>query len=92
MSYKVETQHRRPIYRKGDLEDELAVIDCKVFKTRKEAKSYIESKLRNYRKVTRDYHKGNTPSSCVAWTGKEWQHENAGHMCSEYYRYILSKL
>ena len=44
--YKVIEEHRRPCYRKGDLEDEWVVENTKMFKLKRDAKAYIESKLR----------------------------------------------
>lgn len=43
--YKVKEWHCRPTYRKGDLEAEEVVINVTPFKTRKEAKDFIEGKL-----------------------------------------------
>ena len=89
--YKVQTLHYRSTYRRGDLEDELVVIDTEAFKLRKNAKDYIESKLRGKRNVFRNYHKGNQRSTCTHFTGKTWIHENTGEKCDEYYQYILTK-
>lgn len=43
--YIVKEKHYRPTYRKGDLEAEEVVSDVLPFKTRKAAKTFIESKL-----------------------------------------------
>ena len=57
--YTVRELHCRPTYRKGDLEAEEVVINVTTFKTRTEAKNYIENKLRGKKDSWRDYHKGN---------------------------------
>ena len=55
--YKVEEEHHRPCWRKGDLEDEWVTLNVKLFKLKKDAKAYIESKLRGksdvYRNISR---------------------------------------
>lgn len=93
MGYVVELKHYRPAYRRGDLEDELVNEHTRVFKTRKEAKDYIE---RNFPKDSKggfkDYHKGNKPSRCAYFTGKTWIHENTGEKCEEYYMFVLKKI
>ena len=43
--YTVRELHCRPTYRKGDLEAEEVVINVTTFKTRTEAKNYIENKI-----------------------------------------------
>jgi hypothetical protein len=93
MGYLVELKHYRPTYRKGDLEDELVIEHARIFKTRKEAKNYIE---RNFPKDSKggykDYHRGNKPSRCAYFTGKTWIHENTGEKCEEYYMFVLTKV
>lgn len=90
--YKVEESHRRPTYRNGDLEDEVVVIGAKIFKTRKEAKTFIERKLSGKADTWRWYHKGNQRSFCGYNTGVTWVHENTGETCYESYTYELSKV
>lgn len=96
--YQVKIYHHRKAIVKGDLEDELVMINSKVFSTRKSAKGFIErqaaSEARYASKPTirRDYHKGDEPSHVYLWTGDEWQHENSGEMCQEYYIYKLEKV
>lgn len=89
--YIVNKYHYRPTYRKGDLEDEFVVVYACPFKTRKEAKDYIEKELRGKSNVFRDYHKGNKKSYCIYFTGKTWIHENTGETCDEYFKYELFK-
>ena len=95
--YQVKIYHHRKAIVKGDLEDELVMTDSKVFSTRKSAKGFIErqvaSEARYVSKPTirRDYHKGDEPSYVYLFTGEEWQHENSGEMCHEYYTYKLEK-
>ena len=68
--YKVKEWHCRPTYRKGDLEAEEVVINVTPFKTRKEAKDFIEGKLRGKKDAWRRYHRGNEKSYCGYYTGK----------------------
>lgn len=90
--YTVKKYHYRPAYRRGDLEDETIMIDSHPFKTRKEAKDFIERELRGKRNVYRDYHKGNEKSYCEYSTDKTWVHENTGETCTERFSYILEKV
>ena len=90
--YTVKEWHCRPTYRKGDLEAEEVVINATTFKTRKEAKNYIENKLRGKKDIWRDYHKGNEKSYCGYSTGKTWIHENTGESYAERFSYTLEKV
>ena len=90
--YTVKKYHYRPAYRRGDLEDETIMIDSYPFKTRKEAKDFVERELRGKRNVSRDYHKGNRKSYCGYDTDKTWVHENTGETCTESFSYILEKV
>lgn len=90
--YTVKEWHCRPTYRKGDLEDEEVVINTTVFKTRKEAKAYIEEKLKGKTHTWKNYHKGNEKSYCGYYTGKTWVNENTGETCRESFTYELSKM
>ena len=81
----------RSIYRKGDLEDEFVVVYACPFKTRKEAKDYIEKELKGKSNVFRHYHKGNQKSYFIYFTDKTWIHENTGETCNEYFKYELFK-
>lgn len=89
--YTVKEWHCRPTYRKGDLEAENVVINVTTYKTRTEAKNYIERKLAGKRKAFRDYHKGNQRSCCGYYTGKTWIHENTGDTYEESFTYELIK-
>lgn len=91
MSYLVKTFHHKPAYIKGDLEEETVMIDAKVYNTRKEAKEFIENKLRGKKQVYRNYHKGDKQSTCGYYTGKTWINENTGEECEESFTYIMSK-
>lgn len=90
--YQVKIYHYRPCTRNGDLEDEQIMLDSKVFKTRKEAKEFIESKLRNKKDVFRNYHRGNVASWCGYLTGYKWVHENSGETCYEEYSFEMIKI
>ena len=92
MGYLVELKHYRPTYRKGDLEDELVIESTRTFKTRKDAKDFIEKQFPKNKHGYKDYHKGNQPSYCKYWTGKTWIHENTGEKCEEYYMFVLTKV
>lgn len=90
--YQVKVYHYREAWRKGDLEDEEVMIQSEVFKTRKAAKEWIESKVKYKKDVWRNYHKGDEKSYVGYTTGHKWRHENSGEMCEEQYTYVLSKL
>lgn len=90
MGYLVEHWHYRPCYRKGDLEHESVIIENKTFKTRKEAKAYIESKIRG-KNAKCDWHRGDKTSTCYYHTNKVWTHENTGEECRECITYCLKK-
>lgn len=89
--YTVKEWHCRPTYRKGDLEAENVVINVSTYKTRTEAKNYIERKLAGKQNAFRDYHKGNQKSYCGYYTGKTWIHENTGDTYEESFTFELSK-
>lgn len=89
--YNVKVWHCRPCWRKGDLEKEEVIIDSKVFKTRKDAKAFIEAALKGKPNVGGKYHKGDEKSYRGYRTGKTWIHENTGDQCEESYTYVLEK-
>lgn len=89
--YKVEVRHRTKCWRKGDLEDELKLVDTHLFKTKKAAKEYIEDQLKGKTKVFRDYYKGDERSRCCYFTGQEWVNENSGETIYEYYQFDMFK-
>lgn len=91
MSYLVKTIYHKPAYIKGDLEEATVMIDAKFFNTRKEAKEFVENKLRGKKQVYRNYHKGDKQSTCIYYTGKTWINENIGEKCEESFTYIMSK-
>lgn len=91
MSFKVEIWHTMPVYRKGDLEDDVEYT-YHTFTTRKEAKTLIENRLSRLKHVKREYYKGFTPSICYGWTGKKWTNENTGEECEEYYHFRLTQI
>lgn len=90
MPYLLEQHHYRPYYRKGDLEDETVIVQTITFKTRKEAKLYLENKLP--RKAKCEWHKGDKPSICWYYTGKTWIHENTGETCEECITWFMKKI
>ena len=89
--FTVEVRLHTKDWRNGDLEDKMELVEVKNFKTRKEAKDYIEYKLPKRGDVHRFYHKGDKPSVCYYYTGVTWQHENTGEQMEEYYQYTLRK-
>lgn len=91
--YTVTVHHHDKDWRRGDLEDKFELIESKNFKTKKEAKEYIESKLSGKPpiSVTRYLHTGDKPSHYYYFTGVTWQHENSGEQMQEYYQYTLKK-
>lgn len=91
MGYLVECWHYRPCYRRGDLEDESVIIENKTFNTRKEAKAFIESRIKG-KNAKCDWHRGDKMSTCYYHTKKTWIHENTGEDCTECYTYNLKKV
>ena len=79
-------------WERGDLSSNLELVDVKHYKTRKEAKAFVESKLSGKKDVYRSYHRGNTPSICTYFTGHKWIEENTGEERQEYYSFELSKV
>jgi len=79
-------------WERGDLSSKCELIDVKHYKTRKEAKTFIEQELSGKKNVRREYHRGNTPSNCIYFTGHTWIEENTGEERQEYYLYTLSKI
>lgn len=92
MDFVVQMKHYKPVYRNGNLEDELIIEHTRVSKTRRDAKQYIENMLINKNVAYRDYHRGNTPSTCLYFTGKTWVNEKLGVECHEYYQFVLTKV
>lgn len=90
--YQVKIYHYRECIIRGDLEDEQIMLDAKVFKTRKEAKEFIESKLKGKKDVFRNYHRGKQASWCGYLTGHKWVNENSGETCEEEYSFELEKV
>lgn len=93
--FTVTVHHHDKDWVKGDLEDKFELIDSRNFKTRTEAKTWIESQIsRMYDRggaKRMDWHKGDKPSYAYYWTGVTWQHENSGETMEEYYQYTLKK-
>lgn len=90
--YKVTKIHQRPAYVRGDLEVERVTDSVKIFKTRKDAKNFIERELLHKKYVYRDYHIGNARSYCGYSTDMTWIHENNGETYRETFTYILEKV
>ena len=91
--YQVTIHHHDKDWRNGDLEYKFELIRQENFKTRKDAKDYIEGQLASQRGTIRmEWHKGDEPSYAWCWTGVKWQHENTGEMLEEYYQYTLKKV
>lgn len=90
--YKVEERHYHPYVRKGDMEDTTELIYSEIFKTRKAAKEFIESKLKYHKNIYRDYHRGNEVSYCSYTTDKTWFNEGTGETCTEEFTFELSKV
>lgn len=89
--YQVKIYHHRPYIRRGDLEDETILSASENFKLRKDAKAYIETKLKSLKNVKRGYVKTGT-SYCIGFTGKSWTNENTGDEHDESYKFYLTKL
>lgn len=89
--YTVTVHHHTKAYRRGDLEDNLELIDSRNFKTRKAAKDFIERNISGKKNVWRRYHKGDEMSSCGYFTDVTWVNENTGEDMQEYYQYLLKK-
>lgn len=77
---------------RGDLSSKEELVDVKHYKTRKEAKAFIESKLAGKKDARREYHRGDTPSYCYYFTGHSWIEENTGEKRDEYYSFTLTKI
>ena len=91
MAYIVEIIHHKPVYRNGDLENDLETT-THTFSKRKEAKEFIENRLSKLKNVRRGYHRESVePSICIGWTGKKWTNENTGEECEEHYKFYLQK-
>lgn len=90
--YQVKITHMTEAYERGDLSSKEELIDVKVYKTKKEAKAFIESELSGKKNVWRSYHRGNTPSICCYFTDHKWVEENTGEERQEYYSFTLIKL
>ena len=90
--YQVKITHMTEAYERGDLCSKEELVDVITYKTRKEAKAFIEGKLAGKKTVYRDYHRGDTPSVCIYFTGHSWIEENTGEERQEYYSYRLTKL
>ena len=89
--YIVNIYHTQRAYRKGDLEYEVVLDGVRHFKTRKDAKAYIEGRLKGKQDVYRYYKKGDKTSFCQYNTGDSWIHENTGERIYESYRFELRK-
>ena len=90
--YQVTIHHHDKDWRRGDLEDKFELVDSKNFKTRTDAKAWIERQLSRLSGTKRtDWHKGDHPSYAYCWTGVTWQHENSGEEMEEYWQYTLRK-
>lgn len=90
--YQVRITHMTEAWEKGDLSSHIELVDVKHYKTRKEAKAFVESRLSGKKDVYRSYHRGNTPSICTYFTGHKWIEENTGEERQEYYSFELSKV
>jgi len=90
--YQVRITHMTEAWERGDLSSKEELVDVKTYKTRKEAKAFIESKLAGKKTVYRSYHRGDTPSICTYFTGHTWIEENTGEERQEYYSFKLTKL
>ena len=90
--YTVTVHNHDKDWRRGDLEDKFELVESKNFKTRTDAKAWIERELRGLRGTKRtEWHKGDHPSYGYCWTGVTWQHENSGEEMEEYWQYTLRK-
>ena len=90
--YTVRITHFTETIERGDLSSKEELIDVKTYKTRREAKAFIEGQLSGKKSIYRDYHRGDIPSRCAYFTGHTWIEENTGEKRQEYYSYVLSKI
>lgn len=90
--YQVTVHHHQKAWRRGDLEDELVLEAKQIFKTRTNAKTWINNQLllKSGTKRT-EWHTGDKPSYAYCFTGETWTHENTGEQMSEYFQYTLTK-
>ena len=84
--YKLIKKHRRPVYRKGDLEDE-TVTAISIHQTMKQASLSVQA---DCPKIKDKFTKNNR--TLYYSTGKTWVNENSGETCLEAYIYQLVKL
>jgi hypothetical protein len=88
--FKLTERHHRPFVRRGDLEEETAIVDVQLFKTAKSAKEYVEKKSRGKKLIgsftKKDYY------FMQYFTGYTWVNENTGETNNEYFSFNLSKL
>lgn len=90
--YTVTVHHHDKDWRNGDLEDKFELVVSKTFKTKRDAKNYIESHMSRYTGVKcTKWNKGDKLSYAYCFTGVTWQHENTGETMEEYYQYTLKK-
>ena len=91
--YQVTVHHHDKDIVRGDLEDKFELIDSKLFKTKKAAKDWIESKMAVRPGVKfKDWGTADKPGYSRLYTGVTWQHENSGEEMEEYYQYKLEKV
>lgn len=90
--YQVKITHLTEAWERSDLCSKEELVDVKTYRTRKEAKAFIENKLSGKKNARRSYHRGNTPSVCTYFTGHKWIEENTGEERQEYYSFTLIKL
>lgn len=91
MSYKVQLIHVRPCWRNGDRETEFATLDTRSFKTKKEAKTWIENDMKSKRCTKSSSYKISTYDWFTGFTNKQWFNEGTGEMDGEQYQYKLFK-
>ena len=83
---------RRQGIESNNKKEPLELVETRHFRTRQDAKHYVESQLRRWKNPQRYYHKGDQPSNCYGFTDMTWTHENTGEEMQEYYQYTIKKV
>lgn len=91
MSYKVQLIHVRPCLRNGDMETEFATSDAKLFKTKKEAVTWIKNDMKSKHCTKSSSYKMSTYEWFTGFTNKYWFNEGTGEIDGEQFQYKLFK-
>lgn len=92
MGYAVEVIHLRKCLIHGVVGTELTRIETKFFNTKKAAKEFIASDIKDRKCVKSEAHRYSDGSSfTVGWTDKIWFDEGTGDNMQEQFQYKLTK-